>query len=324
VTDRPPARNAAPAAVGLDVGGTKLLGVVLDAGGRVLATGRVPTPQGGDALVEALGTLVESLDEQAGVRLPVGVGAPGMIDRAGTICFSANLAGVAGLPLPARLSDRLGGRSVRVENDATCAGWAEAAQGAARGSRDVLLITLGTGIGSGVILDGRLVRGANGFAGEVGHMTIDPNGPLCPCGRNGCWERYASGSGLGRLAREAAHAGRGGRLVELAGGDPESVRGEHVTAAAREGDDGALAVMDRFGWWLAAGLANLADAFDPEIFVIGGGLVHAGDVLLGPTRAHFPDLVQAGRLRPTVRIVPADLGEKAGAIGAALLATTAP
>src|SRR5205807_3790376 len=156
------------------------------------------------------------------------------------------------------------------------------------------LVTLGTGIGGGIVADGRLYRGANGFAGEIGHMVVDPHGPLCPCGQRGCWERFASGSGLGRLGREAAMAGAAPRLVELAGGDAEAVRGEHVTEAAREGDGEARAVMERFAWWGALGLVNLVNAFDPALFVIGGGLVAAGDLLFDPLRSQFSELLDAG------------------------------
>jgi len=131
---------------------------------------------------------------------------------------------------------------VRVENDATCAGWGEKVHGAAVGIDNLVLVTLGgQGFGGGIILDGQVFGGAYGFAGEIGHMVVDPNGPPCPCGNRGCWERYASGSGLGRLAREAANAGRAARVVELAGGDPEDVKGEHVTIAAGENDEGAMA-----------------------------------------------------------------------------------
>jgi glucokinase len=182
------------------------------------------------------------------------------------------------------------------------------------------MVTLGTGIGGGIVVDGRLVEGANGFAGEIGHMVVDPHGPRCPCGRRGCWERFASGSGLARLGREAALAGEARRIVELAGGDPEAVRGEHVTRAAAEGDPQALAVMASFGWWLALGLANLANTFDPECFVLGGGLVEAGEILLQPVRNAFMNLVEAPSLRPPIDILPAALGERAGAVGAALLA----
>ncbi|HUZ44727.1 MAG TPA: ROK family protein [Acidimicrobiales bacterium] len=308
--------------IGIDVGGTKVLGVALTAEGSVVSEHRVPTPAGAEELISSILDVVGVLDALAGsTELPVGVGAPGMVTRTGEVLFAPNLAGAHQLALARLLAERLPAqRRVVVDNDATCAGWGEAVHGAARGAGDAVVVTLGTGIGGGIISGGGLLRGANGFAGEIGHMVIDPSGPICPCGRAGCWERYASGSGLGRLARDAAHAGRSARLVELAGGDPESVRGEHVTQAAGEGDAGALEVMDRFSWWLAAGLANLANAFDPAVIVIGGGLVEAGEILMGPTRRDFLALVEAGSTRPGIDILPAALGERAGAIGAAALA----
>jgi glucokinase len=182
------------------------------------------------------------------------------------------------------------------------------------------MATIGTGIGGGLVSEGRLQRGRHGFAGEIGHMVVDPQGPRCPCGQRGCWERYASGSGLGWMAREAAQAGVAGRVVQLAGGDPEAVRGEHVTAAAGEGDAEAREVMARFAWWLALGLANLANVLDPEVIVLGGGMVSAGRVLLDPAREAFDRLVEGAGHRPLIPLVAARLGERAGAIGAALLA----
>jgi len=308
--------------IGIDVGGTKVLGVALATEGRVVSEHRVPTPSGAQELISSIMDVVGVLDSLTGLTdLPVGVGAPGMITRSGDVLFAPNLAGAHQMALSHLLAERLPGhRRLVVDNDATCAGWGESVHGAARGAGDALVVTLGTGIGGGIVTGGRLMRGANGFGGEIGHMVIDPSGPICPCGRAGCWERYASGSGLGRLARDAAHAGRSARLVELAGGDPESVRGEHVTQAAWEGDPGALEVMDRFCWWLASGLANLANAFDPEVIVIGGGLIEAGEILMGPTRRDFLALVEAGSTRPGIEILPAALGERAGAIGAAALA----
>jgi glucokinase len=151
-------------------------------------------------------------------------------------------------------------------------------------------------------------------------MVVDPRGPACPCGRRGCWERFASGSGLGRLGRDAAEAGRCPAVIDLADGDAEAVRGEHVAAAARVGDDGALAVVQEFAWWVALGVANLVNVLDPEVVVIGGGLAEMGDLLLGPVRHHYAQLVLAPTFRPHVPIVAATLGERAGAIGAALLA----
>ena len=305
-------------AIGIDVGGTKCLGVLVDAGGVVQAEHRVPTPSTAPALLDALTDVAEALNAGAGA-LPVGVGVPGLVDVHGALRFAPNLPGVTEVPVGAVLADRLA-RRVLVDNDATCAGWAETRIGAAAGCGDVLLATLGTGIGGGLVAGGRLVRGANGFAGEIGHIVVDPSGPLCPCGQRGCWERYASGSGLGWMGREAAQAGRAGRAVELAGGDPEAVRGEHVTRAAAEGDVAAQAVMDRFAWWLALGLANLTNVLDPARIVIGGGMVESGDVLLRPTRRAFAALVEGVEHRPEIPIVAAALGERAGAIGAALLA----
>ncbi|TML64120.1 MAG: ROK family protein [Actinobacteria bacterium] len=313
-----PGGAAVTATIGVDLGGTKCLGVLLDDEGRVLAEHRVPTPASATpgAIVDAIIEVVAGLGGSA----RVGVGAPGLVDGDGVLRFAPNLPGVTSLALRAELERRLPGTTARVDNDATCAGWAEWRVGAARGSDHVLLITLGTGIGGGIVAGGRLERGANGFAGEIGHMVVDPHGPACVCGKRGCWERFASGSGLGRLAREAAQAGRGRRMVALAGGDPEAVRGEHVTRACAEGDAEALEVMRQFAWWLALGLVNLAYAFDPETFVIGGGLVEAGEVLLEPTRAAFADLLAGSAYRPAVAIVAAQLGERAGAIGAALVA----
>jgi glucokinase len=305
-------------AVGVDVGGSKSLGVLVDDLGSVVAEHRVPTPRTADALLGAIGDLVGSLQAQA-PGCPVGIGVPGLVDHDGVLRFVPNLPGVVEVPVRAALGQRAHG-PVLVTNDATAATWAEFTRGAATGARDVLMATIGTGIGGGLVLDGALVGGHHGFAGEFGHMVVDPNGPRCPCGQRGCWERYASGSGLGWMAREAAQAGEAVRVIELAGGDPEAVRGEHVTVAAAEGDAQAVAVMDRFAWWLAVGLANLATVLDPEVIVIGGGMVEAGPVLLEPARRAFSALLEGGPHRPPVPLVAASLGERAGAIGAALLA----
>ena len=293
---------------------------MLDASGSVVADQREPTPRDGPRLLDVLVALAQDLIAQAGEVAGVGIGAPGLVDGLGTLQFAPNLPGVVGLAIGAAVADRLRAVPVVVDNDATCAGWAEALMGSAHGCRYVLMATLGTGIGGGLVVDGRVVRGAYGFAGEIGHTIVDPAGPLCPCGQRGCWERYASGSGLGWMGREAAEAGLAPGLVDRAGGDPENVRGEHVTAAARAGDAAAQEVMDRFGWWVALGLANLANILDPECIVVGGGLIEAGEVLLAPTRRAFDRLLEGARHRPAIPIVAAALGERAGAIGAALLA----
>jgi glucokinase len=331
-------------AFGVDIGGTKVLGVALGASDRIVAEARVPTPAGppegsgdGRAVAQAVAEVVGQLEASLGLPkapeseppLPaahpgaaptIGVGAPGMLDRRGNLLFSPNLPQAHGLDWHVILDDALPGRRILVENDANFAVLAEHRLGAAQGYDHVVMVTLGTGIGGGLVIDGRVQVGRNGFAGEIGHMVVDPAGPPCPCGRSGCWERYASGGGLGILAREAALAGRLPGVVALAGGDPESVRGEDVTAAAMAGDADALAVMERVGWWVGFGLANLACVLDPECFVLGGGMVGAGDLLLESTRRSFADLVEGGKVRAPVTIVTSAFGERSGAVGAALAA----
>jgi glucokinase len=305
--------------IGVDVGGTKVLAIAVDETGRRTGNeARRPTPLGADALLDVIVGVIAEVRASLGEPLAaVGVGIPGLVDRIGRLAVGPNLPGIADLPVGEELRARLG-VPIAVDNDATCAVWAEVKLGAARGAREAFMITLGTGIGGGIVMDGKLQRGHNGFAGEPGHMVVDPDGIPCPCGRRGCWERYASGSGLGRLGRDAAEAGQGRRLVELAGG-PELVRGEDVVTAAREGDAEALEVFRQFGWWAALGIANLVDLLDPAVVIVGGGLVEAGDVMMAPIRAAFRDLVLAADRRPEVPIVPALLGEDAGAIGAALV-----
>jgi glucokinase len=306
---------------GIDVGGTKVLGVLLDADDptTVLGVEKVPTPAGRRQLLDAMADVVRRLDHgHAGRVGAVGVGIAGLVDRQGVLRVGPNLPGLRGVPVGAELDRRLG-LPVTVDNDATCAAWGEHLVGASRGVRDAVCVTLGTGIGAGAVADDELVRGAHGYGGEVGHMVVDPRGPLCPCGRRGCWERFASGSGLGWLGRTAAAAGRFERGLALAGGVAELVRGEHVTQAGDEGDPGALAVIETFADWVALGLGNIVAAYDCSLVVIGGGLVEAGDLLLDPVRAVFRSHLMAPEERPDVRLVAAQLGAQAGAIGAALL-----
>jgi glucokinase len=349
--------------LGVDVGGTKVLGVALDSSGVVVCQARAATPlshhqlqgnglqgnglQGNGvesraeepsgqaepasppgtnrvvaAISEVVGQLVAGTGSEPGDGhgLSLGVGVPGLVDDDGTMHFAPNLPAGAGVDFKASLTAATGVTNIVIDNDATCAAVGEWLLGAAAGASDALMITLGTGIGAGIIAGGAVLRGTNGYAGEAGHMVVDPSGPLCSCGRRGCWERYASGSGLARLAREAATAGRLGAVMALARGDAESVRGEHVTEAAAAGDPGALEVMAELGWWIALGLANLTALLDPAVVVIGGGLVGAGELLLEPTRSAYAEILYAGGQRPPVSIVPAGLGELAGAVGAALMA----
>ncbi len=307
-------------AVGLDLGGTKCLGLAVGPDGAVVGERRVPTPaEGGAPLLDAMAGVAAEVAAAAGAEpASVGVGAPGLVDVDGVLRAAPNLGMAAGLPIRAGLEARLG-VPVQVDNDVTCAAYGEWAVGAAAGAGDVLLVALGTGIGGGLIVGGRLARGAHGYAGEIGHMVVDPNGPPCPCGQRGCWERFASGSGLGRLGREAAMAGLAPGVAARAGGDAEAVRGEHVTAAAQAGDPGAEAILDAFAWWLALGLANLTNVFDPDRIVLGGGLVDDADLWIDAARTAFAGRSVGAAVRPEVPLVPAALGARAGAVGAALL-----
>ncbi len=302
--------------VGIDIGGTKLLAVRVDADGSVVTDTAQASPTSGPDLIDEVLAAWERLCGPKPASL--GVGVPGLVDASDTVRFAPNLQGVNGTSLGDALRAALPAVPVWIGNDATAACWAEHQRGAGAGCTEMIMVTLGTGIGGGIVSGGDLLEGSNRYAGEFGHMVVDPNGPRCPCGKRGCWERFASGPGLGFLGREMAVAGEAPRVVELAGGEAETVRGEHVTVAAREGDGPAIEIMARFAWWVALGLANLANAFDPEVIVVGGGLAEAGDVLIEPTRRAFADLVEGPELRTRLRILPAALGPQAGAVGAAL------
>jgi glucokinase len=290
--------------------------VRLGADGHPEAERRAATPAAGPEVIEAVAGVVADL---APAPAAIGVGIPGLVDPGGVLRFSPHLPGLVGVSMYAGLAAAFPGAATWFGNDATAAAWAEHDRGAGVGADEMVMVTLGTGIGGGLIQGGRLAEGAHRYAGELGHMVVDPHGPLCPCGQRGCWERFASGSGLGLLGREAAIAGQAPGVVALAG-DAEGVRGEHVTRAAAAGDAEALAIMDRFAWWLALGLANLANVLDPAVIVLGGGLVDAGEVVIDPVRAAFAGLVEAARERPPIAIRLAALGSRAGAIGAGVLA----
>jgi glucokinase len=318
--------NDGGVAIGVDVGGTKALGVLVDTAGAVLATQEVPTPAHGEPLLDAIAGLIVDLAPAERELLGVGVGVPGLVDTEGVLRFAPNLPAIVGLGVTAGLASRLAEKgfpasaSLVADNDANCAGAAELAFGAAAADTDVVVVTLGTGIGGAIIAGGNLVRGANGFAGEIGHMIVQFGGEPCQCGKRGCWERYASGSALGRLAREAAEAGRIPEILDAVGGIVDDIRGEHVTEAAAAGSDEAAALFEELAFSLAQGLANLAAALDPGLFVLGGGMIRAGEALLVPTNRCFATLLEGAEHRPIPPIVGARFGYLAGAIGAAALA----
>jgi glucokinase len=308
--------------VGVDIGGTKVLGGLVDDEGQVIAQARRDTPA--DDITKTLDFIVEVVTElSAGHEVTgVGIGAAGWFDATRSrALFAPNLAW-RDEPLRQRIEERLP-LPVVVENDANAAAWAEFRYGAAReAAESMVLVTVGTGIGCGIVLGGRLLTGANGIAAEPGHTRSVPDGRPCGCGRHGCLEQYASGTALVRAARERAEADPASAqgLLELAGGTVEAITGLHVTRAAHEGDQASCAAFAEIGQWLGSGLADLVYVVDPEVVVLGGGVVEAGDLLLGPTReAFFRELPARGKL-PVAPIVAATLGNLAGLVGAADLA----
>jgi len=258
--------------IGVDVGGTTVAAGVVDEQGSVLATAERDTPSDDpgrteDVIVEVVGELAASHDIDA-----VGVGAAGFVDaERSTVLFAPNLAW-RDEPLRAAIEGRCD-LPVVIENDANAAAWAEARFGAGRGEDEVVVLTVGTGIGGGIVLGGRLLRGRFGVAGEIGHINIVPDGRRCGCGLEGCWEQYASGRALVQEAQELAKASpaMARDLLELAGGEPEMITGPMVTQAAQEGDVAALRCFDVVGTWLGRGLAQLAAELGPEAGIVGAG-----------------------------------------------------
>jgi glucokinase len=269
-----------------------------------------------DATMETIHELAERLGSD-GSPVAIGIGAAGMVDfEAGLMRSAPNL---AWREVPIRdLVARRTGLPCVVDNDANTAAWGEFRFGAANGYRHVLAVTVGTGIGGGIIADGRLFRGAHGFAAEIGHVIVEPNGPPCGCGNRGCWEQVASGRAIGRLGQKSADGDPSSLIATLAGGG--RVSGRHVSEAAANGDRTAVAIFTEVGRRLGEGIAGLVNILDPEVVVVGGGVAEEGDLLLEPARRAFRDAVEAPEHRPGVQIVAALLGNDAGAIGASALA----
>ncbi len=312
------------ATIGLDIGGTNIKGGVIDSKGVILAQGRRDTPaRDPAAIIAAAASLTQELSAQCEIDA-VGVACAAFIDRSGSmVYFSANLAW-RDEPLRQHLQSALD-LPVTIENDANSAAWGEFRFGAAMDADNMVMLTVGTGIGGGVVVDGVLMRGAFGVAAELGHMRVVPGGVRCGCGNRGCWETYASGTALVREARELVHSGSplGGRLGELCEGDPEALTGPDVTRAAVEGDPAAVELLADLGVWIGEGLASVAAILDPELFVLGGGVSEAGALLIDPALAAFRRQLTGRGHRPEARFALASLGNDAGMIGAADLAARA-
>jgi len=310
-------------AIGVDIGGTKIAVGVVDEEGEILAQVRRDTDADDvasidEAIADACNELVKEHEVGA-----IGLAAAGFVspDRT-SVNFAPNIAWRE-YPLAAKVGALVDADvPIVVENDANAAGWAEFRFGAGRDATDMLMLTVGTGLGGAVISDRDLVRGKWGMAAEVGHMRVVPEGHYCGCGHEGCWEQYASGSALEREAQHAAVARseRAARLLELADGDPTKIRGKMVTQAAQEGDELSVELLATLGRWIGEGSASVAALLDPELIVIGGGVGAAGDLLLGPVRRGFEAQLSAMGHRPVAAIELAEHGNEAGIVGAADLA----
>ena len=308
--------------IGIDIGGTKVLGGVVDENGKILATHREATPkEGGVALTTTIANVAKVLlrDHDA---VAMGVSAAGFVssDRK-TMLATPNISGWNGVNLKNELG-KLIDLPIVIENDANAAAWGEAVFGAGVGEDQMMMITVGTGIGGGAVIEGKLHRGAYGIAAEFGHLRVVPEGHLCGCGARGCFEQYASGNALMRHVREAINASPDAAHNLLARGDGTiaGLSGHHITDAARDGDPIALAGFNTTAQWLGAGIASLSVLFDPACVVIGGGVIDAGEILLAPTRVALERYMPFSGKHPTPRIVAATLGNDAGLVGAASLA----
>jgi len=313
-------------AIGIDIGGTKVAGGVVDADGHLIHRARRDTPHRSkhpsvveDTIVEVVSELMQVVGSEAVVA--VGIGAAGFVaaDRA-TVVFAPHLSW-RHEPLQEALQKRVA-VPIFVDNDANAAAWAEWKFGAAQGETHIMMITLGTGIGGGILTNGEVQRGRFGIAGEFGHMQVVPGGHRCECGNRGCWEQYASGNALVREARSLVSADSpiARDLLDRVKGRPGDLTGPLITQAARDGDPTSRELLAEIGNWLGVGIANLAAAFDPGMFVIGGGVSAAGDLLLTSARETFKRQLTGRGYRPEARIVAAQLGNDAGLIGAADLA----
>jgi len=307
--------------IGIDLGGTDIKGSLVDATGTLVCSRTIPTEaaRGPQHVLARIAWLIEDLrrDEAAAGRqvIAAGIGSPGPLScRDGVVYQAANLPGWNNVPIRANLA-AASGLPITLENDANAAAYAEFVAGAGRGTENMVLLTLGTGIGGGVIVDGHLQHGAFENAGEIGHTIVQPDGRPCPCGQRGCLERYASASAVAQRYLEAARqcdspptlAGRG------------DVTSADVAAAARAGDEIAARVWDEACRYLAVACVNLQHVLNPERIVLGGGMMNAGEQVLEPTRRHYAAL-RWQLADDTLQIVPALLGNRAGMIGAALLA----
>ena len=313
--------------IGIDLGGTNIVASVVDDDYNIIGTSKTPTnsPRSADEIFDDIADVCEEAVKTAGLTMEdidsVGMGTPGTVNQDGVIEFANNLA-FNNVPARTMLAKRINKpeEKVFIENDANCAALAEFHVGAGRESKRFVTITLGTGVGAGIIHNGKIYHGANGMAGEVGHMVIEQNGLPCPCGRHGCWEQYASATALKRMTAEALAAYPDSILARVITENDGHVSGQSAFIAAREGDPVGQLVCDRYVDYLACGVVNVVNIFQPDTLAIGGGVSNEADeqLLLPVQQRVARESIPCGKDRRT-RIVKAQLGNRAGLIGAALL-----
>ncbi|MBI4550762.1 MAG: ROK family protein [Candidatus Latescibacteria bacterium] len=306
--------------IGVDLGGTNVRSAAVDAHGRVSHNAKLSVwgSPSRDEVIDRIARVIQQTMTGCGPERVrgIGIGTPGLvIADTGTVVFAPNLPDWVDLPLGPVLAERFH-LPVAVENDANAAAIGEQWTGAGVGVQSLICLTLGTGVGGAIILDGRIWRGANGAAAEIGHMTVDEHGVPCPCGNHGCLEQYASAPAVARQAREALQAGRTSRLTELCDGNLDTITSALVAQAAMEGDEVARQVMHRAGTLLGMAMASLTNILNPEMFIIGGGMINAGELLFEPIWSEVRSRSYTWSAS-ILRIVPATLGDDAGVIGAA-------
>ncbi len=307
--------------VGIDLGGTFIKGGIVDDLGNILCEDKTPTEseKGADKVAENIANLAKSLLERAGLTAKdakgLGMGVPGMIDsKAGNVIYSNNLAW-KDFRIGERVSS-LTGLRVKIANDANVAALGEVKFGAAKAYEDVIMLTLGTGVGGGIVVDGKLIEGNQGAGAELGHMVVEKDGELCTCGRKGCLEAYASATAIIRETKRAMEAHEDSKLWEI--GSLDEVTGK-TAFDYKDSDPYAKAVVDRYVEMLACGITNFANVFRPQAVLLGGGVCAQGEALVKPLQALVDKEIFAGKLGPAVPIIIAELGNSAGLLGAAAL-----
>lgn len=309
--------------IGIDLGGTNIVAAVVDEKYNIIAKAKTPTavPRSADLIFDDIAKVCKEAVEKAGLTMndisSVGLGTPGTVNSDGVIEFANNL-NFDNVPAKDMIIERLGDKPVYVANDANCAALGEAYAGCGNGAKNFIAVTLGTGVGSGVIIDGKIVTGVNNAGGECGHMVIVVDGEACTCGRHGCWEAYASATALINQTKKAMEQYPDSVMHQLAK-EEGKVSGKTAFDAMRRGDIAGIKVVDQYVKYVACGIINLVNALQPEIICVGGGICNEGETLLRPLRRYIEAERYSVYSKIQTKILKAELGNDAGIIGAAIL-----